>query len=123
MPNLAASVLRHFRRLKNSNGVLASITRGEVTLNDVTIVLGRCDSEALSSREVTAAADSQDILAEIADYGFDPREPQAGDVFAYQQAGQTVTAEAMPVSETLPCFRRWQGGQVVRVNCKITKRE
>lgn len=116
---LQASILRHFRRLKLTEGVSATLTRGAVTTTP-TIVLGRTDSQALTNREATFSADSQDILVEAAEY---IGEPQDGDSIAWDEEGQLVTAEARPPTGTERCFSRWKGGQVYRVHCKVISRE
>lgn len=114
------AVAAHFTTLQGVAGVSATVTRGATTITP-TIVLGAADSEAISRREAIISADRQDVMVAVADYG-DLTEPQEGDLFTYEEAGQTVTAEARPTGATTKCFERWRGSAVFNIHLKITGR-
>lgn len=121
--DLATAVLSHFRRLKRSNGISATVQRGEADPVPVTIVLGATDSTMATTREAYVSADTQDILIEVADY--QPTgavtEPQDGDVFTYDEAGQTLTVELQSPADQ-KCYVRWRGGQVFVLHGKVLNR-
>ncbi|MBS0207229.1 MAG: hypothetical protein JSS49_30500 [Planctomycetes bacterium] len=121
---LATAVLSHFRRLKRSNGISATVQRGEGDPVPVTIVLGATDSTTLTTRESYVSADMQDILIEVADYkptGGVASDPEDGDVFTYDEAGQTLTVE-LQAPPNQKCFVRWRGGEVFVLHGKVLNR-
>lgn len=118
---LAASELRHFKRLQRRCGIVATIKRGDQTINDVAIVLAATNTTAVTTRQSQYSADTQELLIEAADYA-QLGEPADADRFTYQEAGQQVTAEARSEGDSVPCFTRWRGGMVFRVRCKIRER-
>lgn len=117
---LAAAALMQFTRLKNLCGIACTVSRGAAEITP-TIVLGRTDAESLTTREAAISAGIQYLLVSAEDYA-DLTEPQDGDVFEYEQAGMTITAEARPASGQERCFTRWRGDGVFRVHCKVTGR-
>lgn len=119
---LASASLMQFNRLKSTCGTECTITRGEVSISP-TIVLAGVDSVALSNRESAFLSGTQAVLVASSDYG-DLVEPESGDIIVYtDENGDTVTAEARPASGQDVCFKRWNGSQVFRIDCKIVSRE
>lgn len=113
-----------FEELQDEEGILCSIVRTGVGTIVPKVVLGRTDSEAVSTREAVVSTDKQDVLVKAADYGA-LGEPADGDQITYTEAetGQLITLEARPPSNTEKCFYRWHGGPVFRIHCKVTGRE
>lgn len=116
---LAAAVVIHFNSLLAICGIPASVTRGATTITP-SVVLASTDLEAITIREATISAGLQDILVRMSDYTLG--EPADGDQFTYEDAGQTVIAEARPPNESQTCFNRWRGGAVFVVHCKVISR-
>lgn len=114
-----------FNTLKALEGVVATIARGADATEPTTVVLGRVDSQATTTREATYTANAQDILILDSDYRptGQPSEPQDGDVITLTQRGFVITLEARPPDENQACFQRWKGGAVFRVHTKIQSRE
>lgn len=118
-------ILTHFRSLQAVQGVAATISRGNAEC-PATVVLGRTDSAAVSSRESIAAADRQDVLIAVADYkpAGTVTEPENNDRCQYtnEVTGEVITLEVMPLNEGEKPFIRWAGGAVYRVHFKVIDR-
>lgn len=113
-----------FSTLQANDPIQATIARGVASCS-ATIVLGRTDATALTTREAVIEADAQDFLILTADYKptGSATDPQDADTITYTSpAGKTVVAELRPPSEAAQCFNAWRGDEVLRVHTKITSR-
>lgn len=115
----------HFQTLQALEGIEAQIKRGSNEPCSATVVLGRVDAQAQTTREATYTADAQDVLILAADYkptDDTPTAPEEADQITITTQGETLTLDARPPGDNQQCFTRWRGNAVYRVHTKIRSR-
>lgn len=113
-----------FETLRSLDPIAATIARGSGSCS-ASIVLGRTDATAITTREAVIEADAQDFLILAADYAPSgtATDPRDADTISYvSPSGKTVIAEVRPPSAAAQAFNTWRGDEVIRVHTKITSR-
>lgn len=123
----ATIIAAHYRALSRRRGVAAVLSRGDATCDVEKVVLGRADSEAVTTKESRLAKDVQDIIVRVSDYK--PTGPVSaplkGDKLVATVADEVLTFEVRPPSGSQDHCRHADSQTKLywRLFTKITKRE
>jgi hypothetical protein len=116
------AIRRLFTRLRERHGVTATIQRGAVVGDEITLTELGIGSQVVRSRDAAIESERQDFQIAASDYAptGEASEPEVGDVITVEEATVTRQFRVLVPTDGDRCFRFQNAAQTeLRVHTKL----